>query len=81
MTNITADFLSEDYGHMNENSSSDLLDITHDDVDYCMRVCGIGNDAYFEWVDDDGNPIGDMFYSIKSYDDAIDKFLKLLEQN
>ncbi|RLM48983.1 hypothetical protein DVK02_18320, partial [Halobellus sp. Atlit-31R] len=35
-----------------------------DDSEYQLRVCGAGARAYFEWVDQLGDPVGDVFTAV-----------------
>jgi len=66
----TAEELSERFGHTNENSCTTLMSRDYEDEalntnQKDLRVCGVGQDAYFEWISEDGDTIDDMFYSLE----------------
>lgn len=35
-------------------------------MEYDLRICAFGPDAYFEWIDQCGDPVGAMFYHVAS---------------
>lgn len=69
---VTAQMLSEKYGHEGDGSNTTLLTVTNPDADtkegeteeMDLRICGFAQDAYFEWITEYGDPIGDVFYSL-----------------
>lgn len=66
----TAADVAKYFSHQSEKSCTTLKSIVNDDADVekneeemiDLRICGVGDDAYFEWITEYGNPIGDMFY-------------------
>jgi hypothetical protein len=69
----TAKDLAKHYKHENQTSVTTLKTIINDDADTLndeqdmmdLNVCGLGNDAYFEWRSDQGHRIGVHFYTIE----------------
>jgi hypothetical protein len=61
-------------GHTNQDSATTLRTMVNpnvtDDHDEMMdlNVCGTGDEAYFEWVNEYGDPIGDIFYELSPTD-------------
>lgn len=51
-----------------KHGSTDAVTILHtavrDDGEYELRVCGNGARAYFEWVDQLGDPVGDVLTAV-----------------
>ena len=80
----TAKELSEIFGHKNIDSVTTLKTEINDDADCAegesedmdLNVCGFGNEAYFEWVTEFGDPIGDVFleYDISDEELPLSKF-------
>jgi hypothetical protein len=65
----TAKEIAEFYGHTNIDSNTTLLTKINDaDVvdgeseEMDLRICGVGDEAFFEWITEYGDPIGDVFY-------------------
>lgn len=57
----TAEQVAAEKGHTNDDSNTTLETVTIDDIEYELRVCGAGKSAYFELIDDGGDPVGDVF--------------------
>jgi len=47
--------------HASRDASTLLHTVARGDSEYELRVCGLGAAAYFEWVDQLGEPVGDVF--------------------
>ena len=56
----TARQVATHYGHTNIDSNTTLKSDGHDEM-MDLRVCGTGIDAFFEWITEYGDPIGDVF--------------------
>ena len=63
----TARQVATHYGHTNIDSNTTLKSMVnpdasdgHDEI-MDLRVCGTGIDAFFEWITEYGDPIGDVF--------------------
>lgn len=73
---ITARELAEKYGHGNIDSNTTLKSTVNPDAEtqerevemMDLRVCGVGSEAFFEWITEDGDPIGDIFDEIDEAD-------------
>jgi hypothetical protein len=50
--------------HNNGKDSATTLFYYKDDQNYELRVCGIGDDAFFEWINEFGDVVDDIFYTI-----------------
>lgn len=80
MANITAREVAEKYGHTSSRSGTTLKTIPNPDADTddgeieCMdlRVRGTGKEAFFEWVSEYGDPIGDRFVAIEEEEIVIE---------
>lgn len=65
---ITAQTLAEKYGHTNIDSNTTLKSVVNPDAKTAagevemmdLRVCGTGPEAFFEWITECGDPIGDV---------------------
>lgn len=64
--------------HVSEQSWTTVTTTEVDDVAYDLRVCGIGPEAFFEWIDEDGDPVTEVFDEIESIQDEVIRFKKLL---
>lgn len=60
------------------NSAITLTTIEVDGIEYDLQVCDTGDDAFFEWINEDGDPIGDMFYEIDGIEEEAKKFKEFL---
>ena len=56
--------LAQQYRHNSADSATVLLTVEHAGADYELRVCGCGDAAYFEWVDELGDPVGGVFNEV-----------------
>lgn len=61
------------------HSITTLHTAEYEDTDYDLRICKVGSDAFFEWVNQDGDPVGDMFY--ERTPDTVSEFFSLLQAN
>lgn len=61
---MTAQELATKYGHSNSDSYTTLQTYVKEGIEYDLRVCMSGDDAYFEIINDLGDPVGDIFYEI-----------------
>ncbi len=50
--------------HLSRDANTTLHTAVLDEGVYQLRVCGRGADAYFEWVDQLGDPVGDVLSEI-----------------
>lgn len=59
---------SKELARQNGHASGDATTVLHTeargDREYELRVCGLGTGAYFEWVDQVGDPVGDVFTTV-----------------
>lgn len=58
---VTAQECAEQYGNSNDDSNFTLDTLRYRNEEYELRVCGAGQSAYFEWIDQGGDPVGDVF--------------------
>jgi len=52
------------HGHTNRDSCTWLKTVPNPaaaDEDIALQVCGVGANAFFEWVTEYGDPVGDVF--------------------
>ena len=56
-----AECASTHNGHADAAAHS-LATLTLDNQAYELRICGVGKDAYFEWINEGGDPLGDPFF-------------------
>lgn len=67
----TAKQLALLYKHPDRVSFTTLKTIVNEDASdghdemKDLNVSGIGNNAYFEWVNECGDPMGDVFYTLE----------------
>lgn len=47
--------------HVSRDAVTVLRKALHEGEEYELRVCGCGTSAYFEWIDQRGDPVGDVF--------------------
>lgn len=56
---------SSELARQKKHSTGDAWTVLHTaaraDGEYELRVCGFGAEAYFEWIDQLGDPVGDVF--------------------
>ena len=76
---ISAQLCAEQKGHTNMDSCTTLLSAMHDGDAFEFRICGTGRDAYFEWINELGIPVGDILDEIESLDEAKREFLAWLD--
>ncbi len=60
------------------NAASTLATITHDGTGYDLRVCGFGKDAFFEWINEGGDPVGYVFFEFDGVDHEKGRFAAFL---
>lgn len=46
--------------HVSRDAVTVLHTVSHEGEEHELRVCGCGTSAYFEWVDQLGDPVGDV---------------------
>lgn len=63
-TSAASQRLAQQYKHSSPDSATVLHTATRDEGEYELRVCGAGARAYFEWVDQLGDPVGDVFGTV-----------------
>lgn len=56
--------LAQQYKHATRDAATVLHQAARADGEYELRVSGLGAEAYFEWVDQIGDPVGDVFTMI-----------------
>lgn len=56
--------LALQYKHSSPEATTVLHTLTLEGGDYELRVCSTGALAYFEWIDEIGDPVGDAFGAI-----------------
>jgi hypothetical protein len=47
--------------HVSRDAVTVLHTVSHEGDEHGLRVCGCGTGAYFEWVNQLGDPVGDVF--------------------
>lgn len=59
---------SKELARQNKHASAEATTVLHTvargDHEYELRVCGLGAGAYFEWIDQLGDPVGDVFTTV-----------------
>lgn len=65
-------------GHTSEKSFSTLKTIQVEDIEYDLRVCSVGKESYFEWIDSDGDVVGDMFFEFDGVESASQELINQL---
>ena len=60
------------------DAAHSLATLAHDGQDYELRICGIGKDAYFEWINEGGDPVGDAFFEFDGVEREKARFAALL---
>lgn len=75
---VSAKQFAADKGHGNMDSSTTLLTARHDGESFELRICGAGKDAYFEWINELGTPIGNILDEIETPEQAKKEFLDWL---
>jgi hypothetical protein len=75
---LTACEVAAKHGHTNIDSCTTLETKVnpnttdgHDEM-MDLRICGVGEDAFFEWINEFGDPLQDIFYELD--DDTDDYF-------
>ena len=67
----------------NKHVSRDALTVLHtvsqEGKEHELRVCGCGTGAYFEWVDQIGDPVGDVFTEVDF--DKVEETLALVDRD
>jgi hypothetical protein len=87
-TTRTAKELAQRYGHTNEKSRTVLLEKPNDDASdghdemMDLAICGVGDDAFLEWVSEYGDPIGEVFNEVNEPEGGfqVDQLHKLLDE-
>ena len=74
----SANELSARFCHTNKDSNTTIKSVPNEDPLYentmmDLKVCGHGEDAYFEWVNASGDPIGDIFYEVEISDSELNQ--------
>ena len=75
---VSAKQFAADKGHGNMDSCTTLLTARHDGESFEFRICGAGKDAYFEWINELGTPIGNILDEIETPEQAKKEFLNWL---
>ena len=61
----TAKQVAESVGNVSFDSACEIhTRFVSGDIEI-LRICGVGEDAFFEWITGDGDPVGDVFYEIE----------------
>ena len=68
-----AECAAEHHGH--PDKATTLATITHGGRTYELRICGSGPDAYFEWVNEAGDPVGDAFFEFDGVTHEASRFI------
>lgn len=74
----SAQAIAAEHGHANMDSATVLATVTVNSIEYDLRVCGVGKEAFFEWINDGGDPVGDVFDEIESVEAAKSRFSESL---
>lgn len=61
-----------------DSTGTTLLNVGHKDQDYELLVCGKGDNAYFQWINEGGNPVGAAFQEIADMEQAKADFIDQL---
>ena len=70
----SAQAIAAEHGHTNMDSATTLATVTVNGIEHDLRVCGVGKEAFFEWINDGGDPVGDVFDEIESVETAKSSF-------
>jgi len=64
LTTSSSRELALQHQHRGADSITTIHTATRDDSEYELRVCGAGEAAYCEWIDQIGDTVGDVFLQI-----------------
>ena len=64
LTTASSHELALQHQHHGADSATTIHTAPRDDGEYELRVCGVGEAAYFEWINQIGDPVGDVFQEI-----------------
>ena len=67
-------------GNIGGDSCTTLATLNVDGTDFDLRVCGTGSEAYFEWINDGGDPIGDVFDELGDVEAEKQRFRSIVER-
>ncbi len=66
-------------GNIGGDSCTTLATLNVDGTDFDLRVCGTGSEAYFEWINDGGDPVGDIFDEMEDVDAEKQRFRSVVD--
>lgn len=61
---ISARAMASICNHTNEDSATELSETSRDDEIITLRVCGTGESAFYEFINEIGDPVGEVFDEI-----------------
>ena len=61
------------------DAATTLASLLHDDQQLDLRICGIDDNAFFEWINDGGDPVGDAFFEFDGVEREKVRFQSFLE--
>lgn len=64
VTTASSRELAEQHHHQSADAATTVHTALRDEAEYELRVCGRGDTAYFEWVDQLGDPVGTVFEQV-----------------
>lgn len=64
LTTASSRELALQHQHHSADSATTIHTATRDDGEFELRVCGTGETAYFEWINQLADPVGDVFLEI-----------------
>ena len=65
---VHASELAAQHGHQSIDSCTTLATIVVDGAEFELRICGKGEGAFFEWINEGGDPVGDVIDSLGDID-------------
>ena len=71
---ISAESMSARYNG-SKKSITTLAIVTVADQEFDLRICGRGKEAYFEWINEAGDIVGQPFFEIEGVEQAKDQFV------
>lgn len=61
---ISARAMASICNHTNEDSATELSETSRDDEIITLRVCGVGDSAFYEFINEMSDPVSEVFDEI-----------------
>lgn len=75
---ISAESMADRLGHTGRDGNSTLGSVVLNGEEFELRVLGVGADAFFEWINEGGDPVGDVMDEIAGIPAEKARFLEVL---